>query len=404
MKGPAVSTGWGRWSGREFICRSPPGLLFLAVVPLSPRIFAWAGHAPAVQKLEVAYFSVLCYGAVPMTLCTVLSGFFSGRGQTMVIMWVNLALACINVGLDWLLIFGRGPLPELGVRGAAISTICAYVIAAAVYFALMGRPTVQREYGIYSAMRFDRELFGRLLKFGLPTGGQYLIDLLAFTLFLFLVGRLGPVAQQATNLAFNLNGMAFVPLMGLGTAVMTLVGRRIGEGRPELAVRSTWLAALIGSLWIALFGAMYLFVPERILAVYAGNLPPDEFQPLVETTVVLLRYVTIFLFFDALTIVFSAAVRGAGDTRFPLYLMLFTSWFIMFLPVVVADALGRNTLTFSWVCCTVSIVISGLGIVWRFQAGHWKLLKMIESDPATELPPGSPCPASSVSRSADSYR
>lgn len=354
------------------------GLIFLAVVPLSPAIFRWAGHAPAVQKLEVEYFSVLCYGAIPMTLCSALSGFYSGRGRTMTVMWVNVGLALANILMDSILIFGWGPFPRLGMQGAAAATVISYVGASAAYFLLLRRRTERAEYGVWSKWRFDRELFGRLLKFGLPTGVHFFVDIAGFTLFLCLVGRLGPLCQQATNLAFNLNGLSFVPLMGLGTAVMSLVGRRVGEGRPELATRTVWWAFTLGGGWMLLFGMLYVFVPDIMLSPYAAGAKPEEFAAIRETAIVLLRYVALFAFFDAMIVVFSSAVRGAGDTRFPLIVMLITNWMIMLIPVAIAEWLGRNTLSFSWTMCTLAVVIGGLGMIGRFLRGRWKGLSMIE--------------------------
>lgn len=357
------------------------GLIFLAVVPLSPAIFRWAGHAPEVQRLEIDYFSVLCFGAVPMTLCTALSGFYSGRGRTMTVMWVNAGLALANVSLDPLLIWGIGPLPELGVRGAALATVIAYVGAVAAYFVLIGRRPDRDEYAVWSSWKFDRELFGRLLRFGLPTGGHFLVDIAGFTMFLLIVGRLGPLYQQATNLAFNLNGLSFVPLMGLGTAVMSLVGRRIGEGRPELAVRTVWWAFALGGGWMLMFGVIYSFAPMVMLAPYALGVDPAEFASLRDLTVVLLRYVALFAFFDAMIVVFSSAVRGAGDTRFPMIVGALTSWGLMLTPVMIADALGRNSLHFSWMMCTVAMIVGGVVMISRFLQGRWMSLKVIEAEP-----------------------
>ena len=366
------------------------GLIFLAVVPLSPTIFAWAGHAPQVQLLEIEYFGTLCFGAIPMTLCTVLGGFYSGRARTITVMWVNVCLALANVLLDWLLIFGKGPIPPLGMRGAALATVIAYSGATLLYFLLMARPHIRREYRFWSAWRFDPALFRRLLHIGLPTGGQFFTDIAAFTLFLLIVGRLGPELQKATNLAFNLNGLAFVPLMGMGTAVMSLVGRRVGEGRAELATRTVWWAFGLGGTWMLAFGLAYFIAPGWMLAPYAAGVDPQEFAGIAEVATVLLRYIAVFAFFDSMVVIFSCAVRGAGDTRFPFVCTLLTSWLLMLGPVLVADALGRNTLTFSWVMCTIAIMTSGTILLVRFLQGRWKSMRLL--DATDSAPPSLPSP------------
>ena len=105
----------------------------------------------------------------------------------------------------------------------------------------------------------------RLLRFGLPTGLQQFLDIACWTTFIQLVGRLGTEQLSATSLVFNLNALVFIPLLGLGTAVTVLTGHRIGEGRPQLAVRTAWLAFAMAAIYVALFCGIYLFAPEVIV-------------------------------------------------------------------------------------------------------------------------------------------
>ncbi|QDT39605.1 MATE family efflux transporter [Stratiformator vulcanicus] len=354
------------------------GLPLLIAVPLAPYVFAWADHAPEVQRLENAYFSVLCFGAVPMTLATALSGYYSGIGATRIVLLVNVILSIANLAFDAVLIFGLGPFPELGIRGAAVATIISYLIAVGLYLALLLRRTERMDYQFWNCWKFDPELFRRLLRYGFPTGVNYLADTAGFTLFLILLGRLGPVAQQATNLSFNVNGLVFVPLMGVSTAVSTIVGRRIGEGRPGLAVRSTWLAFGCAMVWNVVFMAIILLVPDVVISLYAAGSTPEEFAPVRETAIVLLRYVAVFLTFDAMSVVFSGAIRGAGDTRFAMAWSLVTCWSLMVLPVLAADWYGNLSLHFCWSAVIAYISICGVGMLWRFLGGRWQTMRVTE--------------------------
>jgi MATE family multidrug resistance protein len=109
------------------------GGAILACVPFSPLVFAWFHHDPEVARLEQQFFNLLCIGGTPLLLGTALSCFFSGRGRTTVVMWVNIIASLINVALDYLLIFGAGPIPPMGIRGAGVATSIAYTSAAAMY-------------------------------------------------------------------------------------------------------------------------------------------------------------------------------------------------------------------------------------------------------------------------------
>ncbi|HUG93156.1 MAG TPA: MATE family efflux transporter [Planctomycetaceae bacterium] len=375
------------------------GVVFVAVAPFSGAIFALIGHAPAVQSLEVAYFSVFCFGAVPMTLSSALACFYSGRGATLVVMLVNFGMVAVNMALDYLLIFGGGPFPAMGIRGAALATVIAYTTAALAYAVLIASSRAGREYEFGRQWRLDGELFRRLLRYGLPNGLQQLVDVAGFAVFIFLVGSLGQQAMEATTLAFNANALAFIPMLGFGTAVMTLVGLRIGDGRPELAVRSTWLATKLCGVYMLAFAAIYVFLPDVVLGVYGLGRSDAGYAELHAQAVVLLRFVALYTVFDGLVIIFGSAVRGAGDTRFSVIFTGLAAWLLMVLPPAVAAATGGLTLAVCWWSCSAYIIVLGLGFLARFQAGHWKSMRVIEAArPAIDAPPAARVvPASSRS-------
>jgi len=356
------------------------GVVLALLTPLASLIFQLADHTESVRRLETDYFQVLCYGSMPFLLSAALSGFFTGRGKTSVVMCVSLVAAVLNIGLDYVLIFGAGPFPEWGITGAAVATVSAQATTMVLYTVVLLRPEIRRRFGLFAHWRFDPKLFRRFVRFGLPNGTMFLADVAGFTVFILLVGSLGSEKLAATNLAFNINSMAFVPMLGMGTAVMTLVGRRIGEGRPELAVRTTWTAFGLASVYMLGCSVLFVFTPDLILLPYAAKADPVQFALVREHVVVLLRFVAVYVFFDAMIIIFSSAVRGAGDTRFPLVLTFIAAWFVMVLPTWLAIEFGRLTLHVGWSACTGFIIVMGLGFLARFVGGKWKSMRVIEPE------------------------
>ena len=236
------------WQGIYFalIC----GLLLMIPSIWSTPIFRAVGHTPEVWPLEATYFGWLCLGGVAAITPVALSCFFSGRGQTMIVLMVNVSSVLVNAGLDWALIFGKGPFPRLGIAGAAIATNLANVYAALCYIGLLYWYSKNGPYRFWGHRAFDRGLMRDLLQFGGPSGLQMFLDVAGFTAFIMIIGWIGPSELAATNIAFNLNTLAFTPVIGVGIAVATLVGQRIGEGRPELAASSTWKGFVLGGeLW-----------------------------------------------------------------------------------------------------------------------------------------------------------
>ena len=141
--------------------------------------------------------------------------------------------------------------------------------------------------------------------------------MICYTIFIQLVGKIGPLELKATALAFNLSTLTFMPLLGLGTAVMVLTGQRIGEGRPELAVRTTWYAFGLGLANVLFFGLIYVLAPDAVLQFYRmGCQEPARWKPLARIVKQLLVFVACYSCFDAMALIFSSTTRGAGDTLF----------------------------------------------------------------------------------------
>lgn len=344
------------------------------IVPFAGQLFAWFNHGEEVQALELRYFTILALGSLPLLLDTALSCFFSGRGQTTVIMVVNTLGMIVNVALDYVLIFGKLGFPEMGIDGAALATVLAFVAITLMYIGVMLWTQARGPYRLWAGRAFDRELFGRLLKFGLPAGVAQFLDIACWTIFIQLMGGLGTRHLSATGLIFNLNGLVFVPLIGLGTAVTALVGQRIGEGRPQLAVRTTWLAYGLATVYTVAFACVYLFAPDVILRPYGLADHPDVKELVIYT----LRFVAVYSFFDTMAVTFNSAIRGAGDTRFALVFSFSMGVLLLVIPTFVASRYGPDGFTASWYAVTVFITVVGLGFMARFVQGKWKTMRVIE--------------------------
>ncbi len=357
------------------------GVMLNLLALFAGPLFDAIGHDKEVAVLEADYFGVLCFSSVPMLLTAALTCFFSGQGKTRVVMVVNVIGVSVNILSDYLLIFGNGPFPRMGIRGAGISTVLAQTVECLLLGWLFFQPAQRAKHGTWRNRAFDRNLFKRFLKFGFPQGVHFFLDVASFSVFMLLLGRLGKVELAATNLTFRLNTLAFIPMLGLGTAVSTLVGRRIGEGRPELAVRSTWTAFKVSAVYMLFFAAIFVLLPDLILMPFKAFSDPSDFAKLRDPVVELLRFVAVYCFFDAMVIVFSFAIRGAGDTRFALLFSCIVAWTIMVLPTWISIRWYGGGLNACWWFCTIYIIVLGIGFFARFQAGHWKKMRVIEATP-----------------------
>jgi MATE family multidrug resistance protein len=330
------------------------------------------------MEMEITYFRTLCLGAGPLVVSTSVGCFFSGRGKTWVLMWVNAGTTLVNIILDYGLIFGHWGLPEMGIKGAALATVLAGCFSATVYLALFLRHRYREEFSTLSGWKLESSLFLRLCRYGIPSGIHYFLDASAFMFFIMMVGRLGTLELAATNIAFNINTLAFMPLIGFGIAVSTLVGQWLGANKPEIAAKSTWSGFHVACLYAALFSAAYFFWPQIFLKPFAAQASSSEFLQVGEMTTLLLRFVAVYSIFDALNIIFAAAIKGAGDTRFVMIVNIILSWTIMLIPSYLAiHAFGRGIYAM-WTAASCYIIILGLTFLKRFLGGKWKLMRVIE--------------------------
>lgn len=357
------------------------GAVLLMIAPASGAIFRFVGHSLEVQEAETVYFRILCYGGFFPIASGAMAGFFSGRGQNWPVMVINTAATLVNVILNYLLIFGNWGFPEMGVTGAALGTVISGAVAFLAYLAIMMWPAFDKLYNSISGWRLDRELFRRLLKFGLPSGVQFFVDMAGISAFLLIVGRIGTIELAATNIAFNVNTLAFMPMIGFGVAISVTVGQYIGEGKPKLAERAVYSGAHITFLYMTLIAAAYVAVPQVFVAAFAAKANPEEFGPVGDLVRILLRFVALYTIFDTLNIVFASAIKGAGDTRFVMIMIAVLSVGGLMIPSFLVLVVFQKGVYAAWIILSVYIIVLGVGFLFRFLTGKWKTMRIIEQSP-----------------------
>lgn len=356
------------------------GFGFMLLLPLAGPLFALAGHEPALQALEATYFRYLCFSALPVLINAAACGFFAGQGHSRTVLFVNGAGLIANVILCLGLVEGRWGWPVMGIAGAGIATIAGSTFSAFLSMTLLLRPK-NRAFGLWT-YRFDRDLFFRLLRFGLPNGLLVGLDTLAFSVFLSFVGLFGAIELAGTTIAFTLNLLVYLPIMGIGQAVGILVGQHLGEDRPDAAARATRAGLILALGLTAALGLPYLLLPETLADWFRSDNNPEQWARIAALVPPLLRFVVVYCLFDALNLIYSHALRGAGDTRFVTAVSMALAWPVMVLPTWFAWNLGWG-LYAAWTFASLYLVLLSMVFGFRYYQGRWRSMRVIETTPAT---------------------
>jgi MATE family multidrug resistance protein len=308
-----------------------------------------------------------------------MSTFYTGRGKTWTTMLVHMTGAAVNIPLDYCLINGVGPFPELGILGAGIATVTAYGIIVILFGILIFSRKNRADFGTWREKAFDKELFLRLMHYGMPSGLQFFLEISGFTFFIQMVGRLGALELATSNIVLSIESLSFMPMIGFHIGTATLVGQAIGRKKPEDGVYATTSALHITLLYMIFISVLFVLTPKPLLnlfkADYYTSIQYDEIRNL---GVILLRFMLIFCLFDALNLTFSGAIKGAGDTRFIMWTVGALSLCVMIIPTYLAvEVFDRGVYTI-WTLAALYACSLGTAFMLRYKQGKWKGMKVIE--------------------------
>ncbi len=368
------------WQGIYFAMGAAILLALLAAT--GPWLFHWAGHPPAVQALEVVYFKTLMMGGGINVLGAVFAGVFSGRGLTRPVMVSHALAAALNVPLDYCLINGIGPWPALGILGAGIATVVAWSVTAALLAIAVFRGSLQTGHFGFDRRQFQPALLRQLVLSGSPGAFQFAMDIFAFSFFIFMVGRIGQEALAVTNMVMSINALAFMPMMGFSLGTSSLVGHAIGKGDIHLASERVQATLHITHAYVLVIFLLLTMAPQWLLSLFhSADIRPDQWIHINADGIILLRIIAVTIFFDAGYMVFTGALKGAGDTRFIMWSLLLLSGGVMVLPVWIGVEVFGRGLFYVWAWVAMFIV-SLWGVTgWRYRQGRWRGMRVIDTPP-----------------------
>ena len=288
-----------------------------------------------------------------------------GAGDTRTAMVIMGAINAVNVFVAWVAINGPFGLPRLGVAGSALGSAAGYTVGGLLLIGVLLRGRNGIRLDLHMG-RLDLELIKRVLRVGLPTGIERLLMRLGMMVFMRTVSSMGTNAVAAHAVALRAESISFMPGFGFAVAGTTLVGQGLGARDPKRAEQSGYLTYKLAAGLMAVMGVIFVLAPEPIVSLFTNDTAVIE---LARTPLRIVGFVQPML---AASMVFPGNLRGAGDTRFPMYVTSASIWIIRVpLAMVLGLALGLG-LNGAWLAMAIDLCARGMLFFVRFRSGRWK--------------------------------
>ena len=333
---------------------------------LGPTLISFMGGAGRGLKLGVTYLNILLLGAIPFFLMFTLTGVYRGMGDMRTPLIVMAVVTVVSLVGDYLLIFGIGPFPRLGVVGAGIATVTSRVVSMAMFLGYMHKSHLG--HALRGSWRPRWEWWRRILNIGTPAGAQGLLRTGASMAYFAVLGFTpeGLFAIAALTIGIRTEALAFMPGFAFSVAATSMVGQNLGARQPDRAEQSAWAATWQGMAVMGAFGLIFIIFAHPIARIFTSD---PKVVPLAASY---LRINGISEPFLAMAMILTGALQGAGETRLPTIATIVTLWIIRLpLTYYLAIVLGLGAFG-AWISMSGSTVLAGLATLAVFKVSRWK--------------------------------
>ena len=386
---PLVSQYVGAGQKNQSVAVVHQGLIFSAILTpilLScayfgfPYLFKLFHHEAKLFQNEVDYFQILSLTVVTASIRMTLANFFVGIGKSLIVVIASLSAIFINLPLAYALIFGEWGFPRWEIQGAAVGTVIASFAPVLILGLYFFSRKFAMEFGTRARWRLRAEIMTKLIRYGLPAGGEMLVNVGGFTFFAMIMYSYSSDVAAATTVVLNWDMVSFLPLMGVSQAASGLVGKYLGAQRKKLAWRSAWTSLKFGWIYAGMITFVYYAFTSSLVHVFARSQHVSDYQVMIRFAEPMLKISCLYFFFDATYSVLGGILKGAGDTLWTMLVSNSLMWSAAFAVYYFKQSLGLTPIG-AWVILTVLVFSLGIIFSWRFLRRRWLDILMIRSTP-----------------------
>lgn len=364
-------------AGQAVLVMTVMGIIIGAVgVGLSFVLPEWLGGAPEIQKDATTYFLIINIPMIFRSAIILFGALLRATGDMCHPMLVNVWMNCINVVLNFLLIYPTRELSVfgmefemwgagMGVAGAATATAISYVVGGIMMTMLL----MKSDRGVAPRaknLKPDKEILKRCFQIALPNAAERTVVSLGSTAFTAMVASLGTVSLAAHSIAITAESAFYVPGYAFQAAATTLSGMTLGEGDEDKLNRLS--ETFIGiTVFCMLVSGTLLFLFPNVLMSFFTNDPQ-----VIEQGAVALRIVSVSEPFFAVTLSLEGIFNGVGDTKMPFVISLCSMWGVRILFTFICVKILGLGLAAVWMCMIADVITRSLGMYLRYRSGKWK--------------------------------
>lgn len=347
------------------------GALIMPIFWNAGVILRASGQDPQVAALAQDFLRIAGWGMIPALLVMVLKSYLAALERTQVVLWVTISAVGVNFAIAYCFIFGRFGAPELGVRGAALSSLVTQYMTF-VFLAIYATfAQDSRRFTLFRRFwRPDWVALVQVLRLGLPTGLTGLAESGMFVAAAVMMGWIGKVELAAHGIALEITALSFMVHLGLSNAATVRVGRAMGEG-DVVAMRRAGMAATVLSLaFVAMMLVLFLSIPHLLIGLFLDPTNADA-DAIVSFGVTFLAVAALFQLFDAMQVIALGLLRAVQDTRGPMWIAAISYWLVG-LPASYALAfiVGLHGLGL-WLGLAAGLAAAAVLLMLRFWRGPW---------------------------------
>lgn len=315
------------------------------------------------------YTQWLIGGNITITLLFLINAIFRGAGNASIAMWALVLSNGLNIILDPMFIFGFGPIPEMGVKGAAVATNIgrgtAVLFQLGILFFGWGKIKL-----LAKDLVLNFKVMLNLIKVSLGGIAQFLIGTSSWIFLMRIMSEFGSEVLAGYTIAIRVMMFTLMPSWGMSNAAATLVGQNLGAKQPERAERSVWKTGKYNAIFMGTVSLGYLIFAKTIISWF--NATPE----VVKSGALCLQVIALGYIFYAYGMVVTQAFNGAGDTRTPTKINLISFWFFQLpLAYVSALVLGWGAIGVFLAITLAEVLLAVLAMVW-FKKGKWKQVQV----------------------------